>query len=97
MNKEDILQDLEILETEFKNTFKISFLLEGPIEENTLEKLRRDLHVLLRKIDIIKNKLEDNYDKDIIKKDMTDLYNTYEIVDTTMAKIINIVLDRKNI
>ena len=97
MNRKDILQDLKVLETEFKNTHKISFLLEGPIEENTLEKLRRDLHVLLRKIDIIKNKLEDNYDEDIIKKDMTDLYNTYEIVDIAMAKIINIVLDRKNI
>ena len=96
MNREEIFKDLEILETEFKNTLEISYLLERSIDSEVLEKLRRDLHILLRKIEIVREKLKNSCNKNIINKYMTDIYNIYKNVDPIIEKIVDILSDKEN-
>lgn len=89
MRMDVLVENLQILTEEFESSLQSSFLLDGLIGEDFLGRFRRDVKILIRKIEIIKEDAEKGVSKEKIRERVTDLSDFYMRFDPIMLRMID--------
>ena len=91
MDKELILYHLNIAKKEINKLLIIS----NNIDDKIAEEFQRDAKICLRKINLIIDKINKNYDKKIIIKNMKDFGKKWNSMENLMQNIYDVLKGKK--